>query len=71
VLKGTTTDLARRNLDFPYSLACLACSKQHNSDFMETRTKDLAKACTNKAYLEKEERYTMKNDNQCILLSYQ
>jgi hypothetical protein len=32
--KGTTTDLARRNSDFPYSLACLACSKHHSSDTM-------------------------------------
>jgi hypothetical protein len=35
--------------------------------FMETCTGDLAKAYTNKAYQEKEERYTMKNENQCIL----
>jgi hypothetical protein len=31
--------------------------------FMETCTRDLAKTCTNKAYQEKEERYTMKNEN--------
>jgi hypothetical protein len=35
--------------------------------FMETCTGDLAKAYTNKAYQEKEERYNMKNENQCIL----
>jgi hypothetical protein len=34
LLKGMTTDLARQNSDFPYSLACLACSKQHSSDTM-------------------------------------
>ena len=39
--------------------------------FMETYTGDLAKACTNKTYQEKEERYTMNNENQCILLYYQ
>jgi hypothetical protein len=35
--------------------------------FMETCTIDLAKAYTNKDYQEKEERYNMKNENQCIL----
>jgi hypothetical protein len=35
--------------------------------FMETCTGDLAKSYTNKAYQEKEERYNMKNENQCIL----
>ena len=35
--------------------------------FMETFTRDLAKEYTNKDYQEKEERYNMKNDNQCIL----
>jgi hypothetical protein len=35
--------------------------------FMETCTGDLAKSYTSKAYQEKEERYTMKNENQCIL----
>jgi hypothetical protein len=35
--------------------------------FMETYRGDLAKAYTNKAYQEKEERYTVKNENQCIL----
>jgi hypothetical protein len=34
---------------------------------METGIGDLAKAYTNNAYQEKEERYTMKNDNQCVL----
>jgi hypothetical protein len=38
----------------------------------ETQTRgcecfNLAKAYTNKAYQEKEERYNMKNENQCIL----
>jgi hypothetical protein len=35
--------------------------------FMETCTGDLAKAYTNKAYQEKEERYNMNNENQRIL----
>jgi hypothetical protein len=35
--------------------------------FMETCIGDLAKAYTNKAYQEKEERYNIKNENQCIL----
>jgi hypothetical protein len=35
--------------------------------FMETCIGDLAKAYTNKSYQEKEERYNMKNENQCIL----
>ena len=34
---------------------------------METCTRDLAKEYTNKSYQEKEERYNMKNENQCIL----
>ena len=38
---------------------------------METCTGDLAKAYTNKDYQEKEERYNMKNKNQCILWSIQ
>jgi len=38
---------------------------------METCTGDLAKAYTNKAYQEKEERYIMKNENKSILLSNQ
>ena len=35
--------------------------------FMETYTGDLAKAYIKKSYQEKEERYNMKNENQCIL----
>jgi hypothetical protein len=34
---------------------------------METCTGDLAKTYINKSYPEKEERYTMKNENQSIL----
>jgi hypothetical protein len=37
---------------------------------METFTGDLAKAYTTKGYQEKEERYTMKNENQCIIFSF-
>jgi hypothetical protein len=56
---------------FRSSLACLGCSKKLGSDtmlvFHGTCIGYLAKACTNKAYQEKEERYNMKNENQCIL----
>jgi hypothetical protein len=33
-MKFMTMGLARRNPDFPYSLACLGCSKQHTFDTM-------------------------------------
>jgi hypothetical protein len=50
-------NLAHRNPDFPYSLACLACSSNIAlipcQCFMETCTGDLAKTSTNKAYQEK------------------
>jgi hypothetical protein len=46
----------------PSSSALIPCHY-----FMETYTGDLAKAYTNKVYQEKEERYKMKNENQCIL----
>jgi hypothetical protein len=39
----------------------------HCQCFMETYTRDLAKAYKNKAYQEKEETCNMKNENQCIL----
>jgi hypothetical protein len=35
--------------------------------FIETCTGDLAKAYINKAYEENEERYNMKDANQCVL----
>jgi hypothetical protein len=46
----------------PSSSALIPCQR-----FMETCTGDLDKSYTNKAYQEKEERYNMKNENQCIL----
>jgi hypothetical protein len=33
-MKGTRTNLSRRNSDFPYFLACLDCSKYYISDTM-------------------------------------
>jgi hypothetical protein len=33
-MKVTTIDLSHQNPDFPYSLACMACSKKHRSDTM-------------------------------------
>ena len=42
----------------PNNLAMIPCQC-----FMETYTRDLAKAYTNKAYHEKEERCNMKNEN--------
>jgi hypothetical protein len=56
-----------------FALLWLVCISPSSSTlipcqcFMETCTGDLAKAYTNKAYQEKEERYHMKNVKQCIL----
>jgi hypothetical protein len=57
--KQIVDDISKPRIQTDFGICCQC--------LMETCTGDLAKAHTNKYYQEKEERCTMKNENQCIL----